>query len=286
FRIKSTNPIDELLTLESARAELAAEIEDNTLVVSAKPCSKEKVNAMAYTKGISYEIEPAYFNSVKAVYLVDLRKTLPDSVVVCDRSVITNLKAMVPSGMEYKYYSDLMDIRFPERSLYDTLYFSVQHYIRSDNQEIFSLGPELPFSGGVSVTLKPAIPYSMDKKTAVYRVNGNSLSYEGGVWANGKLTFAPRELGDFTILSDTIPPSITRIYANNQAVRFKISDRLSGISTFEATINGKWLLLDYDAKSHAIVSRRLNPDELIRGDFELTVTDQAGNKKTYTQKII
>jgi hypothetical protein len=198
---------------------------------------------------------------------------------------VTNLKAMIPSGLEYKYYSDRMDIRFPNRALYDTLYLSANHFIREDSLEIFSLGPRVPFSRGISVTLKPAQSYPMEKNTAVYRTTGRSFSYEGGEWANGKLTFSPRELGDFTILTDQEPPTITRIYVNNQAARFKISDRLSGIASYEAAINGKWLLLNYDAKSNTLVSERLNPTEVLRGDFELVVTDHAGNKKIYTQKI-
>jgi hypothetical protein len=68
-------------------------------------------------------------------------------------------------------------------------------------------------------------------------------------------------------------------------VRFKISDNLSGIASYEANINGKWLLMNYDAKTGTLHSERLDTKELIRGDFELTVTDLAGNKKTFTQKI-
>jgi hypothetical protein len=133
--------------------------------------------------------------------------------------------------------------------------------------------------------LKPTVEYPTQKSVAVYRIRGKSFSYEGGEWSNGKLTFSPMELGDFTILTDTKPPTITRIYANNQAVRFRISDNLSGIASYEANINGKWLLLNYDAKTGILHSERLDSKELIRGDFELTVTDQAGNIKTFTQKI-
>jgi hypothetical protein len=92
-------------------------------------------------------------------------------------------------------------------------------------------------------------------------------------------------LGDFTILSDTVPPAITRIYANSNVARFRIGDNLSGIASFEATLNGKWLLMNYDAKTGILVSEKLDPKTSLAGDFELTVTDQAGNKKTYSQKI-
>lgn len=114
---------------------------------------------------------------------------------------------------------------------------------------------------------------------------GNTFDYVGGRWVNGSLNFTTPEFGQFTILKDTIPPTIQVIYVNNQAVRIKVRDNLSGISNFEATVNGKWLLLNYDAKSDAIMSERLSNDELLKGDFELIVTDNAGNKKVYKRKI-
>lgn len=285
IRLKPSDPILELQTLESAKSALTSQVEDNTMIISAKPCEAENLPAIAYIKGQAKEIYPSYFNAVNSVYLIDLRKNIPDSIQVCDQTLVTNFKAMVPSGREYKYFSDRIDIRFPDRALYDTLYFTANHSIRSDSLEVFSLGPQLPFSRSISVILKPVLNYVMEKNTSVYRINGKSFSHEGGVWANGKLTFSPREFGNFTILTDSVPPIITRIYVNNQAVRFKIYDTLSGIASYEATLNGKWLLLNYDAKTNAIVSERLNSTELLRGDFELVVTDQAGNKKIYKQKI-
>lgn len=114
---------------------------------------------------------------------------------------------------------------------------------------------------------------------------GKEYSYEGGKWANGSFNFTTREFGHFTILADTVPPAVSLIYANNQAIRFKIHDHLSGISSFEANINGKWLLMNYDAKNDIIMSERQSKNELLKGDFELIVIDNAGNKSVHRQKI-
>jgi hypothetical protein len=285
FRLKPGEPQREIITLETPKADVTSDIQDNTLVISSRMCESEEYGAQAYVTGEPVELEPSYFNASKNVFLIDLRKIIPDSVVVCGQSIVTNLKAMVPSGTEYKYYSDLMDIRFPDRALYDTLYLTAAHTLSMDSLEIFSLGPQEPFNRSITVTLKPTQAYARDKTTGVYRVYGRTYGYEGGEWANGKITFYPRELGDFTILTDTVPPVITRIYANTHGTRFRIGDNLSGIASFEATLNGKWLLMNYDAKTGILVSEKLDPNVPLAGDFELTVTDQAGNKKTYTQKI-
>jgi hypothetical protein len=284
FKLKPTPQVQEVAMLESAKIPLAYDIQENILKISAQPCQEKK--AIVYKKGSLREMTPQYYNALKHVYLVDLRKELPDSVVVCGQALIPNIKTTIPSGTEYKYYSDRMDVQFPKNALFDTLYFNALHQLNPDSTEVFTIGsPFVPLNRGVTVSLKPAGKYGMEKSISVYRMVGNTFDYVGGRWVNGSLNFTTREFGQFTILKDTIPPTIQVIYTNNQAVRFKIRDNLSGISNFEATINGKWLLLNYDAKSDAIMSERLSNDELIKGDFELTVTDNAGNKKVYKQKI-
>ena len=77
------------------------------------------------------------------------------------------------------------------------------------------------------------------------------------------------------------------IAINNTVARFKIKDDLSGIAseTIEASIDGKWLLMNYDAKTGTIWSERLDKSTPLKGDFVLKVKDEAGNEATYTHKI-
>jgi hypothetical protein len=121
---------------------------------------------------------------------------------------------------------------------------------------------------------------------AVYRVSGKAYTHLGGGWENGGIQFATREFGQFTVLRDTMAPAIKPVTVNNTAVRFRIRDNLSGISKFEASIDGKWLLMHFDAKTATIWSEKLNKGEPLRGNFKLVVTDQAGNEATYTHKIL
>lgn len=284
FRFKPSTLIKEVNTLETAKIPVAYDIQENTLAISAQPCAGKK--AIAYFSGTPRELEPDYFGKGKSVYLFDLRKIIPDSVNVCGQSLIPNIKATIPANTEYKYYSDRFDVQFLRNTLFDTLYLNAAHQLTPDSAEIFTIGnPFVPLNRNISISLRPAMKYSAGKNVAVYRIVGRGYSYEGGRWVNGNLNFTTREFGRFTILADTVPPAIYRIYANQQAVRFKIRDHLSGISSYTATINGKWLLLNYDAKSDIIMSERQSRDELLKGDFELTVTDNAGNKKVYRQKL-
>lgn len=284
LKLKPLTVSKEVKMLEAATVPAAYDIQENTLSINTKSCPG--VRATAYVNGGAHEISPDYFSAGQSVYLFDLRKLIPDSVNVCGQTLIPNIKATVPSGVDFKYYSERMDIQLPKGSLFDTLYLNTNHQVRADSMEIFTVGsPFVPLNRTVTISLKPSRKYSTEKNIGVYRMVGKGFSYESGKWVNGSLNFPTREFGNFTILKDTISPTIRVIYVNNQAARFKIKDSLSGINSYEATLNGQWLLMNYDAKADVIMSEKLTKG-LLKGDFVLTVTDNAGNKKIYKQKIL
>jgi hypothetical protein len=179
-----------------------------------------------------------------------------------------------------------MDVQFPLNAIYDTLYLNTDYLLNGSN-EIFTLGSRtVPLNKSIEVSLKPKKEYSKQKDVAVYRTAGRSYSYLGGQWVNGRVQFSTSEFGDFTILKDSIAPSILPLQVSSQTARFKIKDDLSGILTFEATINGQWLLMYYDSKSSTVWSKPLDPSQPLKGDFEIKVTDKAGNQSYYKKYIL
>jgi murein DD-endopeptidase MepM/ murein hydrolase activator NlpD len=287
FKLQPSALTKEVKFLEPLKTPTEYDLIENIMVISAQPCVADSGRAVVYSKSKQETIEPSYSNAVRSVYLLDLRKELPDSIVVCGNSIIPNIKVSVPSSREYNYYSDLMDIEFPEKALYDTLYLNVNHRYTADSAEVFTIGARtVPLDKTISVTMRPKRAVSWNRTMAVYRVSGGGATNLGGTFENGGIHFATREFGDFMILQDTIPPTIKAVSLNGTAVRFKIRDNLSGINRYEANINGKWLLMHYDSKSATIWSEKLNKKEVLRGDFKLVVTDDAGNQATFTQKIL
>lgn len=136
------------------------------------------------------------------------------------------------------------------------------------------------------VSLKTRKTYPQQPNIGVYRVAGRSYTYLGAEWVNDRVNFYTREFGDFMILQDSIPPTIKQVFVNSSSARFKIKDNLSGIAYYEANVNGEWVLMHYDNKNGVIWSERLNKKIPMKGLFELTVTDKAGNKSTFKQKIL
>ncbi len=286
FSLKYDPIISTVPFLEKISKPIDYEIIENTIIINSKVCSASySSKSILFTNGTEQELLPAYANTYRQVYLIDLRKTLPDSFKTCSNSVKFNLKNVVPSGTNYDYYSDLLDINFINGNLYDTLYLNT-NYESIQGREKFTIGlPTIPIHKTISVNLKPTNKYNTGK-TSVYHLEGKRYEYLGGSWTDSRIQFNTHEFGDFTLLADSIPPSIGRIYCNGNSARFRVSDNLSGISNFEASINGQWLLMRYDYKTGIIQSEKLDRKILLKGDFELKVTDRAGNERTYSQKIL
>ena len=286
FRLRPSPSNKEVTLLEPLKKDLEYDIHENVLMITTQPCAADSNRAVVYTRAGKRVIEPDYANVNRAVYLLDLRKEVPDSVVICNRSVVPGIVATVPSSGKYHYYSDVMDVEFPVNSLYDTLYFNTDHRIFPDSSEAFTLGSRyVPLNRTIKATIRPLKKYEWDESMGVYRIEEKGYSYLGGKWENGAVHFSTREFGDFTILQDKTPPTIHPVVVNNYVARFKIKDDLSGISSYRATIDGQWLLMYYDAKTATIWSERLDKDVLMKGEFKLVLVDEAGNRAVYTNQL-
>lgn len=281
--LKST-PVSEEMVLPSKKpVGIESDLLENTLMITSGCMTSDKL--WVYSNGKALEMTSAYRGGNQHIYLLDLRKTQPDSVKSCSGSLVFHFEDMIPSETEYTYYSDWVDIRFPEKALYDTLFLNVNHRIEAD-RESFIIGQRtIPLHKDVQMVLKPTLSFVPSKNLSVYRREGSGFAYLGGEWANGKVRVATRELGEFTLLTDSLPPTITRIKLDGWSARFRIRDNLSGIAYFEASINGQWLLMSYDFKSGILQSDKLDPKQSLKGDFELKVVDRAGNERIFKQKI-
>jgi len=97
-----------------------------------------------------------------------------------------------------------------------------------------------------------------------------------------------REFGNYTVAADTTPPVIRPVnvgqnknIGKQQDLRFKISDNLSGIQSYRGTLNGRWILMDFDAKSGLLIYTFDDRIKQGRTNFRLIVKDAVGNETVY-----
>ncbi|MBI4931510.1 MAG: M23 family metallopeptidase [Bacteroidetes bacterium] len=129
----------------------------------------------------------------------------------------------------------------------------------------------------------------------------------GALW----LTTQTRYFGRFTVALDTVAPTIKpyNIYNGKNMAKAKtisiiISDNLTGIKSYRATIDGKWVLMEYEPKKallfyefqtptlispkggEAPSSRQVGTGEGVAHTFVLTVTDGKNNVSTYKVEFV
>jgi hypothetical protein len=285
FTLKSNPVVQESSILRPLHQNMEVEEIENTLKVSVKNCTDSSNTLNVWRAGQQVIYQPAY-SGMHTVFLIDLQTILPDSVTSCHGSAVFSYKDRIPSETDYAYYSDLVDIKFPNQTLYDTVFLSIS-YDTLKGQEFFTIGkPDVPLHLPASFTLKPKLNYTPTRDLGVYKKEGKSFAYVPSEWKNNRVYFSSRSFGMFTLMRDTIPPTITPLSVNSSSARFRIKDDLSGIAYFEATVNGEWLLMIYDYKTGYLKSEKLDSTKPLKGEFELKVVDQAGNEKIYKQKIL
>ena len=110
---------------------------------------------------------------------------------------------------------------------------------------------------------------------------------------NGTFTTRTRDLGMYTIAKDTVAPIIrpknfkTKQWLTNyRYLSLYVADDLSGINTYKATLNGEWLLMEYEPKTKTLT---YNFDDKIldkkQCELEVVVTDNVGNSTTFTSSF-
>ena len=258
---------------------LKTEVLENTLKLSTQ--STGDISGLLHFKGFSSKINASYLKNGKAVYLYDLRKGLPDSVSIGTQKAIFDFVKMIPSGIDQQLTYKNIKLDIPANSLFDSVYFQLKTETK-DSKILYNIhNTSEPLFDSIYISLKPLEDITNKSKTFLYSANKYKPVFEGGEWKGDKIELKTRNLGKFTFVEDTIKPSIKLISAYGNSIRFNIADNMSGIDSFKATLNGYWVLMNYDNKRRLIWSERLDKTVPLKGRFVLEVMDNSGNVNNF-----
>lgn len=227
-------------------------------------------------------------NHKAQVYNLSSHWLVPDlsKEVSCDSSYtfsLKNAKVELPAGVLYD--DDLFtasDLKQPYTAAFPALSDLIRlMYIYTPAHTYYSL------------SIKPvAVPDSLTSKLTIVSLDQKrNIRNEGGEYKDGRITVQTRSFGDFTVMMDSTAPKIkpplkTKNISALKTVEFKVADNLTGIKTFRTTLDGKWILFEYEPKKNSIF--RKNDAELPAGKHTLVLetTDGRGNKSSCTFEYI
>lgn len=110
-----------------------------------------------------------------------------------------------------------------------------------------------------------------------------STKHEGN-----KIIGLTKYLGTYALVKDSVPPSITpnnfddgKWLSKYRYLQLKVDDKESGISSYRATVNGKWILMEYDYKKKMLTYDFNDGRTSTENKLKVIVTDNVGNSTTF-----
>lgn len=187
-------------------------------------------------------------------------------------------------------------IRSDARSAYGTLYLRVSKETVTPSSGLVALGDGYrlwPADAPVDTPLELSFPQPAGvtdlSNVHFYRKSGSGWARLGTDRAGGRLTVQTDGLGVLAPMADPVAPLITAVEPGENAaattnrrpdIRARVTDNASGIDDIEITVNGTWLLAEYDPfDSPAPSITWLQDEDLPLGEnvITITATDAAGN---------
>jgi hypothetical protein len=275
FKIKGEGEQEELPVYATEKFPEWLEMEENedVLKISAQKLQSLTRFANFFTDRRRIQVSPNYYSGDDAIFLADLRNYLPDSVKVLNKVLDLNYRKRIPPKVVTAYKFDRGVVQFDSTSLFDTLNLR----IKSSYNGLVINDEYTPLRSYIDVKFKPEQEVVNKGQSFIYRYGRGNYGFVGGVWEGDEIAFRTRELGSFTIQTDTIPPKVRLVEHSKNQISAYISDDKSGIGSFEALVNGEWVLMNYEYKKRYIWSEKLDSSVPFEGQLTLKVTDKTGN---------
>jgi len=193
----------------------------------------------------------------------------------------------VQSTENFTFNSGIFDLYIPKNSLYENAYLNIE----TKGDTIMIHKDEIPLHKKMTVVFDVS-SYSVSDRKKLYI---GELGYKGTHFyvktskKNNRFSTRTRTLGSYALFTDDSQPTIVPINVSDKKwmskanfLKIKIDDSDSGIKSYRATINGKFILMEYDYKTGMLV---YNFDDKIiteaENNFKLIVLDKVGNNATF-----
>lgn len=190
-----------------------------------------------------------------------------------------------------QHISEKVKISIPKGALYTDIDFKYSTNNRvpaGGYSEIHHVHSRLtPIHSYFDLWIKPDVEMSDYLKQKAVIVNTNGAN-QGGIFENGYLKAKPKSFGSYFIKVDTVAPVIRPVnIADEKSMKgaekivLKLTDNLSGIKSFRGTINGQWVLFEYDFKTSTLwhtFENSLPPGKHL---FQFFAMDMKMNTRTY-----
>lgn len=236
--------------------------------------------------GLSYEYNiliSDFKNNATKINIPILGKT--DSIRIPRKTQLT--EHYVYADQNYSFEEGKFNVYFPKGALYDDTFLDLS--VSGDTLTLHNEETPLHKNATISYDISGYLPEDREK-LYLGRLNyKNEVFYAGARIEDNTLSCSSRKLGTYSIGMDKTPPKIRpqnitqgKWMSKYRYLKFKIEDNQSGIKGYRATVNGKFILMEYDYKTKSLI-HDFNDNSVTdtENNLKLIVTDNVGNSSTF-----
>lgn len=197
----------------------------------------------------------------------------------------------IKTKSDYNFEFEKTGVYIPVNALYENASLNI-----SEKEGVLDIENNYEaIQNGLTVTLDMShLSEEEQKKAFVGTVLGLKLDYNSSFRKGNKVSSKVKAFGKYKVGFDNVAP---RIYNPNfiegsnisklSTLSVSISDALSGIDTYNAYLNGEWILMEYDYKTKKLV-HNIKDGKVISGknDIKILVTDKLNNTTTFSSNFI
>lgn len=201
-----------------------------------------------------------------------------------------NFIKIFPFNKRNYFENEHITVDIPTNSLYDTLLFN---YKMTFDTTLLSPIHHIHYPSTAThysylIEIKTDIPSALQSKSFICKIDDSGKkSFIGGKYENGKISTKTKTFGKYSVTSDTVAPIVKglNIYPGKNmktsTLKMTIKDDFSGIKSYNAYIDGEWVLMEYEPKSDKLTHYFKKDLKAGKHIFKLVVTDKVDNSTTY-----
>ncbi|MCF6212400.1 MAG: M23 family metallopeptidase [Flavobacteriaceae bacterium] len=208
-----------------------------------------------------------------------------DSILVKKQVVKTNY--FIDNNLFNKFDLKNVNLAFPKHTFYKDFYLD----FRIGNDTVFVGRNTRPLDKNYTLTFfTDSLKIADKSKLYIAQIVRNKYAnYKPTNYKKGKIYTSINTLGTYIVKQDTIMPTIESLNFKNKQwltnyhfLKIKITDEDSGIKKYSATIDGQWVLFEFDAKKDILTYNFADKKfKKVKHELKLSVTDNVNNTKVY-----
>ena len=218
----------------------------------------------------TYKIELLDFHGNKTEVIVPIEYANQQTKI---SNKIFKTNYFVKAARESIFKKDNFTVTIPENAFYEDFYMSLEK-----NSNLVMLHNEkTPIHKAIKLTINDnSISEDLKDKTFIALVEGAELSYNKTYQKDGSYSANIKSFGNYKLAQDTAPPRIYNVNfvegktLTQKTISVSINDLLSGIDTYNAYLNGNWILMEYDHKTKKLI-HNLSDGIAVKGKNELKI---------------